>query len=127
MFARQAAAAGVVLTQPAYVLLRVLIDEGPQSMGALARSAHMDVGMATRQVSSLVDAELATREPDPADARVTLIAVTRTGRRVAGSLQEVRRRHLHRALSGWTGPELAEFDRLLTRFFGDSVDTPIDD
>ena len=67
MFARQAAAAGVVLTQPAYVLLRILIDEGPQSMGALARSAHMDVGMATRQVSSLVDAKLATREPDPAD------------------------------------------------------------
>ncbi len=127
MFARQAAAAGVVLTQPAYVLLRVLIDEGPQSMGALARAAHMDVGMATRQVSSLVDAKLATREPDPADARVTLIAVTRTGRRVAGSLQEIRRRHLHRALSGWTGAELAEFDRLLTRFFDDSVDTPIDD
>ena len=75
MFARQAAAAGVVLTQPAYGLLRILIDEGPQSMGALARAAHMDVGMATRQVSSLVDAKLATREPDPADARVTLIAV----------------------------------------------------
>ena len=59
--------------------------------------------------------------------RVTLIAVTRTGRRVAGSLQEIRRRHLHRALPGWTGAELAEFDRLLTRFFDDSVDTPIDD
>lgn len=127
MFARQAAAAGVVLTQPSYVLLRVLIDEGPQSMGALARAAHMDVGMATRQVSSLVEANLATREPDPADARVTLIAVTRTGRRVAGSLQEVRRRHLQRALSGWTRADLDEFDRLLTRFFDDSVGTPIDD
>jgi DNA-binding MarR family transcriptional regulator len=127
MFARQAAAAGVVLTQPSYVLLRVLIDDGPLPMGELARGAHMDVGMATRQVGALAGAGLVAREPDPADARVSLVAATRDGRRVAGSLQDVRRRHLQRALSGWTAAELHEFDRLLTRFFDDSVATPIDD
>lgn len=125
MFARQASAAGVALTQPSYVLLRLLIDEGPLPMGALARSAHMDVGMATRQVGSLVEAGLVTRQPDPADARVSLVAVTARGRREAGSLQDVRRRHLQRALSKWTAAELREFDRLLTRFFDDSVGTPI--
>ena len=126
MFARQAAAAGVGLTQPSY-LLRVLIDDGPLAMGALARAAQMDVGMATRQVGALVEAGLVTRDPDPADARVSLVAPTERGRRVAGSLQDVRRRHLQRALSGWTAAELQEFDRLLTRFFDDSVGTPIDD
>ncbi len=127
MFARQAAAAGVVLTQPSYVLLRLLIDVGPLAMGALARAAHMDVGMATRQVSSLVDAKLVTREPDPVDARVSLVAVTEKGRQVAGSLQDVRRRHLQRALSGWRAAELAEFDGMLRRFLEDSVGTPIDE
>ncbi|TXI43323.1 MAG: MarR family transcriptional regulator, partial [Mycobacterium sp.] len=87
----------------------------------------MDVGMATRQVGALVEAGLVTRDPDPADARVSLVTPTERGRRVAGSLQDVRRRHLQRALSGWTAAELQEFDRLLTRFFDDSVGTPIDD
>jgi DNA-binding MarR family transcriptional regulator len=127
MFARQAAAAGVTLTQPSYVLLRLLIDVGPLAMGVLARAAHMDVGMATRQVTTLVEAGLVTRKPDPADARVSLVAVSKSGRRVAGSLQDVRRGHMQRALSGWRAAELAEFDRMLRRFLEDSVATPIDE
>jgi DNA-binding MarR family transcriptional regulator len=127
LFARQATAAGVTLTQPSYALLRVLIDDGPLPMGALARGAHMDVGMATRQVTALVEAELVTRKPDPADLRVSLVAVTKQGRRVAGKLQDMRRRHLQRALSGWTTAELDQFDQFLIRFVADSTTTPIDD
>lgn len=127
LFARQARAAGVDLTQPSYALLRVLIDGGPLAMGALARGAHMDVGMATRQVTALVDAGLVTRTPDPADARVAVVAVTRQGQRVAGRLQDARRRHLQRALAGWTAEELDQFDAFLTRFVADSIATPIDD
>ncbi|TDO12048.1 DNA-binding MarR family transcriptional regulator [Mycobacterium sp. BK086] len=127
LFARQATAAGVALTQPSYALLRVLIDHGPQAMGALARGAHMDVGMATRQVTALVDAGLVTRKPDPADLRVSLVGVSKQGRRVAGKLQDMRRDHLQRALSGWTGAELDQFAAFLTRFVADSMTTPIDD
>lgn len=127
LFARQASSAGVALTQPAYALLRVLIDGGPRPMGALARGAHMDVGMATRQVSALVDAQLVTRKPDPLDLRVSLVAVTRQGQRVAKSLQDVRRGHLRRALSGWSSAELDQFEQFLVRFVGDSIATPIDE
>ena len=127
MFARQAAAAEVDLAQPSYVLLRTLIDEGPLPMGGLARLAHMDLGMAARQVNALVEAGLVARQPDPADGRVSLVAVTSEGKRVAGSLQGVRRRHLERALSGWSAAELEEFDRLLARFLADTTATSIDD
>lgn len=127
MFARQASAADVDLAQPSYVLLRTLIDEGALPMGGLARIAHMDLGMAARQVNALVEAGLVSRQPDPADRRVSLVAVTAAGKRVAGSLQGVRRRHLERALSGWTAAELDEFDRLLTRFLADTTATSIDD
>ena len=127
MFARQAEAADVDLAQPSYVLLRTLIDEGALPLGGLARIDHMDLGMAARQVNALVEAGLVSRQPDPADRRVSLVAVTTAGKRVAGSLQGVRRRHLERALSGWTAAELDDFDRLLTRFLADTTATSIDD
>jgi DNA-binding MarR family transcriptional regulator len=126
MFARQAAAADVGLAQPSYVLLRTLVDEGPLPMGGLARIAHMDLGMAARQVSALVEAGHVVRQPDPEDGRVSLVAATKDGQRVARSLQDVRRRHLERALSGWSAAEVHEFDRLLTRFLADTTATSIE-
>jgi DNA-binding MarR family transcriptional regulator len=126
LFARQTTAAGVALTQPSYGLLRVLIDNGPLPMGALARGAHMDVGMATRQVTALADAGLVTRSPDPADLRISLVAATKQGRRAAGKLHDLRNRYLQRALSGWTAAELDQFDEFLIRFV-DCISTPIDD
>jgi DNA-binding MarR family transcriptional regulator len=125
-FARQASAAKTELSQPSYILLRVLIDQGPLSMGQLARMAHMDVGMATRRVRALAEAGLVTRRTDPSDGRVSVVDATAKGRRAAGVLHDVRRDHLARALSGWSTAELREFDRLLTRFLSDTTKTPID-
>ncbi|KDF02392.1 MarR family transcriptional regulator [Mycolicibacterium aromaticivorans JS19b1 = JCM 16368] len=127
LFARDASAAGVALTQPSYALLRVLIDHGPLAMGALARGAHMDMGMATRQVTSLVDAGFVTRTANPADLRIALVEVTTRGRRAAAKLLDVRIGHLQRALAAWTTAELDELDGLLTRFVVDLVTTPTDD
>ena len=124
LFARDASTAGVALTQPSYALLRVLIDNGALAMGGLARTAHMDMGMATRQVTSLVDAGLVTRNLDPTDLRVALVEVTPKGRRVAAKLLDVRIGHLRRALSGWTTAELEEFNGLLIRFVTDLVTAP---
>ena len=124
-FAQQASAADTELSQPSYILLRVLIDEGPLPMGRLAGMAHMDVGMATRRVQALVDAGLVTRSADPTDGRVSVIDTTVDGERAAGALHEVRRDHLARALSDWSAAELQQFDRLLTKFLGDTKSTPI--
>lgn len=125
-FARQASAADAELSQPSYILLRVLIDEGPLPIGRLAGMAHMDVGMATRRVQALLDAGLVTRRTDPSDGRVSIIHATAAGERSAGALHEVRRDHLARALSGWSAAELRHFDRLLTKFLADTTRTPID-
>lgn len=126
-FARQAAAADVSLSQPAYALLRILIDDGPLPSSSLARTAHMDVAMATRQVNAMHDAGLVVRRPDPADGRVSLVAATKEGRRAAGALQEVRRHHLERALAGWTAADLSDLDRLLARFVADTTATSFED
>jgi DNA-binding MarR family transcriptional regulator len=126
-FARQASAADTELSQPSYILLRVLIDEGPLPMGRLASLAHMDVGMATRRVQALVDLGLVTRRADPSDGRVSVIETTVDGERAAGALHEVRRDHLARALADWSVSELRQFDRLLTKFLEDTKKTPIDE
>ncbi len=126
-FAGQASAANTELSQPSYVLLRVLIDEGPLPLSRLARLAHMDAGMATRRVRALVEAGLVTRHTDPNDGRVSVIEATPQGRRAAGALHEVRRDHLARALSGWSAAELHEFNRLLSKFLTDIKKTPIVD
>ena len=123
-FARQAAAAGVSLTQPSYALLRIVIDGGGVAMGELARLAHMDVGLATRQVTRLVEDGLAERWSDPADGRVTRVSTTREGERVAGALQRVRLDHLERALARWSAQDLQQLDALLTRFVTDTSGTP---
>jgi DNA-binding MarR family transcriptional regulator len=126
-FARQSAASGVALTQPAYVLLRVMLDTGPIPMGELARLAYMDEGMAARQVASLVDEELATRRPDPADGRVTLVLPTPRGERAATALRDVRTRHLERALAGWSVADLDALGELLLRFQTDAASTPFEE
>ena len=124
-FARQASAADTELSQPSYTLLRVLIDEGSLPMGRLASMAHMDVGMTTRRVQALVDARLVTRHADPRDGRVSVIGTTADGERAAGALHHVRRDHLARALADWSATDLQQFDRLLTRFLADTMETPI--
>lgn len=126
MFRRQAGAAAVELSQPSYVLLRVLADEGPLPMGQLARLAHMDLGMAARRVQSLLDDGMVARRPDPADARKTMVHATTAGARAARALQEVRREHLQRALAQWSAADLRQFDRLLARFLADTTVTSID-
>ncbi|MDP7725169.1 MarR family winged helix-turn-helix transcriptional regulator [Mycobacterium sp. TY814] len=126
MFKRQAAAAAVELSQPSYVLLRVLADEGPLPMGRLARLAHMDLGMAARRVQSLEGDGMVVRQSDLEDARKTLVEATAAGERAARALQDVRREHLARALAQWSAADLRQFDRLLSRFLADTTVTSID-
>ncbi len=126
MFKRQAAAAAVELSQPSYMLLRVLTDEGPMPMGQLARLAHMDLGMAARRVQSLQDDGMVLRQSDSGDARKTLVDATAAGKRAAAALQDVRRDHLQRALAQWSSADLRQFDRLLERFLTDTTVTSFD-
>src|SRR5258705_10806829 len=85
-FARQASAADTELSQPSYILLRVLIDEGALPMGRLAAMAHMDVGMATRRVQALVAAGLGTRRTDPSDGPRQVIDTSVDAERAAGAV-----------------------------------------
>jgi DNA-binding MarR family transcriptional regulator len=54
---------------------------------------------------------------------VSLVVVTRAGRRAGAALHAVRMRHLTASLDAWSERDLRTLDRLLTRFVDDMVAT----
>jgi DNA-binding MarR family transcriptional regulator len=119
VYANQAAAAGVDMSQPAYVLLRRISQDGPLPMGELARRTHMDAGATARQVGQLERAGLVRRYPSPDDRRVNLVVATPAGLRVHQRIAAVLYGHMTGVLSRWPERDRREFARLMGRFVED--------
>ncbi|MFK4147648.1 MarR family winged helix-turn-helix transcriptional regulator [Streptomyces sp. NPDC004065] len=101
------------LESAAYGLLVRLDECGGRRATELA--AYIGVGKATmsRQLRALEELGLVAREPDPADGRAWLIALTEEGRRRVGRVREARRARYVRQLAHWDRREVAELARLL--------------
>src|SRR5437763_1671963 len=87
--ARKAAAAGVVVSQPGFVLLRRIQEEGPLSLGDLSRLTEMDPAATGRQIRQLEHDGLVVRSASETDGRVTVVQVTRRGAEVRRRVSEV--------------------------------------
>jgi DNA-binding MarR family transcriptional regulator len=113
---RQAAAAGIVISQPGFQLLRRIRDddEGVQ-IGELARLTDMDPAAAGRQVAQLVEDGLVTREKASDDGRAVVIRITPRGAEVRRSLGAVGERHMSDVLSGWSAADRSRLAQLLPR------------
>ena len=79
------------LSAPRLSALSVIVFAGPLSLGALAAEEQVRAPTMTRIVDALLAAGLVTRETDPADRRMVVIAATDEGRAV---LEEGRRRRI---------------------------------
>lgn len=101
------------LTTSQALALRLVIFEGPQRVGSLAKHLGVTMATASRTVDALVAADLVRREPDPQDARAVRVVLTARGRRehkvryerflralerLSDDLSEVERRQLADAL-----------------------------
>jgi DNA-binding MarR family transcriptional regulator len=115
----QAAAAGVVISQPGYALLRHLQEQGPLPLGELARLADMDPAAASRQVRQLEDDGLVVRGGTPGDGRVTVVSLTVRGRSVERRMAAVRANHMADVLDHWSTADLTVLGTLLDRFVAD--------
>ncbi|MEU2777931.1 MarR family transcriptional regulator [Streptomyces sp. NPDC007162] len=106
------------LESAAYGLLVRLDESGGRRATELA--AYIGVGKATmsRQLRALEELGLIAREPDPADGRAWLVALTEEGRRRVGRVREARRGRYVRQLAHWPRPEVAELARLLHELNG---------
>ncbi|MFJ1651703.1 MarR family winged helix-turn-helix transcriptional regulator [Streptomyces sp. NPDC088337] len=101
------------LEPAAYGLLVRLEECGRQRATELA--GYIGVGKATmsRQLHALEQLGLVAREPDPADGRAWLVALTDDGRRRVGQVREARRARYVSQLAHWDRREVAELARLL--------------
>lgn len=117
--ARQAAVAGVAVSQPGLVLLGRLLDAGPLPLTELAAHADMDPGAASRQVKALEADGLVARRARPGDGRVSEIVLTEGGRRARRAVAAVQDRHMADVLAGWSPADRAAFATLLDRFVTD--------
>lgn len=59
--------------------LRVLAEQGPLSVRALAECAETTAPATTQLVNGLVDAGYVTREVDPANRRAVIVTITEAG------------------------------------------------
>jgi DNA-binding MarR family transcriptional regulator len=115
---------GVELSQQAIQVLRVLPAGEKHPVADVARRARMDVGAVSRQLRSLEGAHLIAREASPDHGSVVLVHATPDGVAALRRVEDVQRRHLHDALSGWTDEQRAELGRLMSRLVEDLQRTP---
>ncbi len=114
--ARRSAAAGVLISQPGYLLLRRLQEDGPLPMGELAKITQMDPAAAGRQVRQLEEEGLVTRAKGEDDGRVVVVKVTPRGAAVRQRLSAVGELHMSDVLQDWPGEDRAQLAELLPRF-----------
>lgn len=67
------------LTYPQYLVMLVLWEQAPQSVGALGDRLHLDSGTLTPLLKRMEAAGLVTRQRDATDERRVLVGVTEQG------------------------------------------------
>jgi DNA-binding MarR family transcriptional regulator len=100
-------------------LLRRIQEEGPLSLGELARRTEMDPAATGRQIRQLEDEGFVQRGPSAEDGRVTVVRVTPAGREARRRIGEVVGSHMEGVLATWSAPDRADLARLLTRLVDD--------
>ena len=80
-------------------VLVTLDTQGPQRIGALAEAVSVTAPSMTRIVNALEGEGLAVRQPDPADGRCQVVAMTAAGRALLTSGKEAKTAALRRRLA----------------------------
>ena len=116
------AAAGVDLSRPAYALLRRIDEDGPATLGDLARATGMDAASTGRQVRRLEELGYVERAPDATDGRVITVTITDAGHDARQRIAEVLEAHLRDALARWSATDRQKLGELLERLVEDFRD-----
>ncbi|GAA3043454.1 hypothetical protein GCM10020229_63400 [Kitasatospora albolonga] len=107
---------GAAVDDLTYPVLSGLARTGPCSAADLGREVELDRTTVTRRADRLEQAGLLRREPDPADGRATLLALTPAGREVIATTRRRLAAAIESALADWPEEEARTFARLLHRF-----------
>jgi DNA-binding MarR family transcriptional regulator len=96
-------------------VLRVLARGGELRSGEIATKLSVDASVVSRQLAALEAEGLVVRRPDPADARVSLAALSDSGRERLDALHKSYTNQLRAALSDLSDEDLGNAAQLLHR------------
>lgn len=96
-------------------VVRLLHRCGPVQLGDVATRLRVDVSVASRQVSALVDAGLVRRTVDDGDRRVRTLELTDQGRSLADESMRHFAEYVSTVFNDWTPDELARSTQQLRR------------
>ncbi|NEK59787.1 MarR family transcriptional regulator [Geodermatophilus sabuli] len=99
----------------AYGLLALLQDAGPLRASDLVGRLGLDKSTVSRQVATLVDLGLVTREPDPADGRAQVLRTSAEGSARLAGIREARRARWEADLADWPAQDVVVLGELLGR------------
>jgi len=77
------------LTYPQYLVMLVLWEAAPRSVGSLGQALYLDSGTLTPLLKRLEQAGLVTRRRDPADERRVLVDLTDAGKALRARAESV--------------------------------------
>lgn len=109
----------------AYIVLSRLSARPLRGQAVLAEAIGADKTRLIDVLDDLQDRGLIRREPDPADRRARLLALTPAGRRLRDQVRRAIRREEERLLAALPATERAAFLRALQRL-ADSTSAPSD-
>ncbi len=98
------------LTAPRLSVLSVLVFGGPRNLGSLAAIEQVRPPTMTRLIAALEQEGFVKRDPDPADARVSIIRATAKGEKLMWRGRERRVADLAARLGGMRKEELDELE-----------------
>lgn len=107
--------------------LPLIIDlalNGPQRPSALTDKLHVSAPTVSRVVRSLESSGFVTRNPDPTDARATLVSLTAHGQHTTETVLSMGEHLMQTALSGWSASDTAALTALTGRLFHDFPQHP---
>ena len=107
---------GEQLDPGSFWMLKAIATHGPLRVSELANHVALDPSTVSRHVAQLARSGLVDRTADPADRRAQLIGTSGAGRERLRAAHQRRRELLTRSLADWDPGEVADFERLLTKF-----------
>jgi DNA-binding MarR family transcriptional regulator len=114
-FTRLRNASGIDLSQQEVQVLLALTYGGSQSVGGIARAAHMEKAAVSRNVSRLRDAGLVSTATDRHKGSVVNVTVTAAGEQLAARMASAQDDYLDTILSAWSPQDRNTFADLLRR------------
>ncbi|MEZ2585909.1 MarR family winged helix-turn-helix transcriptional regulator [Kluyvera intermedia] len=113
-------AAGVKLDQILFPLLVSIGRRGPIGVVELADNLGRDYTTVSRQVKKLEALELAHKQPNAQDRRISEVTLSEQGRAIFDAIAIARQKLMNQVLAAWS-PEEVEALFTLTRKYADSL------